>query len=106
MGVPIAIALAAMVLSKAVHGETGTWWDVAWTAAAVSALSGTLLGRHAASPANRVHWTLWAAASTCWLAGQAGWDVFSIVSPDRLPTSPNVADVGWWAFAIPTIRTK
>jgi diguanylate cyclase (GGDEF)-like protein len=99
---PAALAVAAMVVGH-LASEAPLWWDVAWTAAAVSALSGTLLGRHAASPANRVHWTLWAAASTCWLAGQAGWDVFSIVSPDRLPTSPNVADVGWWAFAILTI---
>ncbi len=96
---PAALAVGAMVVGH-LAPEAPLWWDVAWTSAAVSALAGTLLGRGAASSTNRVHWTLWAAASTCWLAGQAGWDAFSIVTPDRLPSSPNVADFGWWAFAI------
>ncbi|HUA50309.1 MAG TPA: diguanylate cyclase [Solirubrobacteraceae bacterium] len=96
---PAALAVAAMIVGH-LAPEAPLWWDVAWTAAAVSALSGTLVGRRAASSVNRVHWTMWAAASMCWLAGQAGWDAFSIVSSDRLPASPNVADVGWWAFAI------
>ena len=67
---------------------------------AVSALTGTLVGRRAAEPRNRGHWTLWSVAAGCWLAGQLGWDAFTIASPTSVPTSPNVADFCWWAFAI------
>jgi len=96
---PTALALAAMVIGHLVSSGTG-WWDVAWTAGAVSALTGTLLGRRAAAPLNRGHWTLWAAASACWLVGQLGWDLFSITSPADVPSSPNMADFGWWGFAV------
>jgi len=95
---PAALALAAMVLGHLASSET-VWWDIAWTAAAVSATCGTLLGRRAAAPPNRSHWTLWAAASVCWLVGQLGWDLFSITSAADVPSSPNIADFGWWAFA-------
>jgi len=96
---PAALAVAAMFVGH-LAPEAPLWWDVAWTAAAVSALAGTLIGRREADAANRGHWNLWAVAVACWLVGQAGWDVFSVISPDRLPSSPNVADFGWWAFAI------
>jgi diguanylate cyclase (GGDEF)-like protein len=96
---PAALALVAMVLGHLTSSGT-LWWDTAWTAAAVSATGGTLLGRRAAARANRGHWTLWAAASGSWLLGQLGWDLFSITSPANVPTSPNVADFGWWAFAV------
>ncbi|MGH2868710.1 MAG: diguanylate cyclase [Solirubrobacteraceae bacterium] len=73
------------------------WWDVAWTAAAGCALTGTLLARGAAAPANRARWTLWSAASGCWLAGQLAWNAFGIVG---FPSSPNLADIAWWGFAV------
>jgi len=96
---PAALALAAMVIGHLASSRS-LWWDIAWTAGAVSGLTGTLLGRRAAAPANRSHWTLWAAASGCWLVGQLGWDLYSIRSAAAVPSSPNVADFGWWAFAV------
>jgi diguanylate cyclase (GGDEF)-like protein len=72
-------------------------WDIAWTAAASAAVAGTLAARGAAAPANRGRWTLWSAASASWLAGQIAWNVFGVTG---FPASPNVADVGWWLFAI------
>ena len=42
-------------------------------------------------------WTLWSAAAGCWLVGQLAWDLFAVVG---LPASPNVADVGYWGFAV------
>jgi len=102
---PATVAVAAMFVGHLAPGAP-LWWDAAWTAAAVSALAGTLLARRVAAAANRGHWTLWAAATGCWLLGQAGWDVFSVISPDRLPSSPNVADLGWWAFAILMILSQ
>ena len=72
-------------------------FDVAWTAAAIGALAGLLLARRNARAENRSRWTLWAVAGACWLGGQIGWDVFGIVG---FPVSPNIADAGWWAFAL------
>jgi diguanylate cyclase (GGDEF)-like protein len=96
---PATLAVVSMALGHFTSSVT-LWWDTAWTSAAFSALTGTLLGRRAASPGNRGHWTLWAVASGFWLAGQIGWDAFTIASPNSVPTSPNVADFCWWAFAI------
>src|SRR5271154_4950739 len=96
---PAAVAEAARVFCHLASTQT-LWWDTAWTAAAVSALIGTLLGRRAAAPPNRSHSTLWAAASGCWLLGQLGWDLFNVTSPANVPSSPNLADFGWWAFAV------
>jgi diguanylate cyclase (GGDEF)-like protein len=97
--VPAALALVSMLLGYLTSFGTLAW-DTAWTAAALSALTGTMVGRRAAEPRNRGHWTLWSVAAGCWLAGQLGWDAFSIASPNSVPTSPNVADFCWWAFAI------
>ena len=91
-----AVAVAAMLASAA--GASATLcWNVAWTAAAVSAITGVLLGRAGARGANRRRWTLWSAAAGCWLIGQLAWDLFAVVG---LPASPNVADVGYWGFAV------
>jgi len=99
VALPAALALVSMLLGYLRWFGTVSW-DTAWTAAALSALTGTLVGRRAADPRNRGHWTLWSIASGCWLAGQLGWDAFTIASPNSVPTSPNVADFCWWAFAI------
>ena len=99
VALPAALALVSMLLGYLTSFGTVSW-DTAWTAAALSALTGTLVGRRAAEPRNRGHWTLWSVAAGCWLAGQLGWDAFTIASPNSVPTSPNVADFCWWAFAI------
>jgi diguanylate cyclase (GGDEF)-like protein len=93
---PAGLAILAMALA-AITADTALWWDVAWTSAAICGLTGTLLGRRAVSGPARARWTLWVAACGCWLIGQLAWDVFAIVG---LPASPNLADFGWWLFAI------
>ena len=95
--VPAAVAASAMVLSRTGPLSPLLWWDVAWTAAAVSALAGTVAARRRAAPANRERWTLWAGASGCWLVGQLAWDVFGLRG---FPQSPNLADFAWWGFAL------
>ena len=85
-----------MALAK-LTGLSTLCWDVASTAAALCALTGMLLARRAAAGADRSCWTLWAAAAGCWLFGQLAWDLFGITGA---PASPNLADLGWWAFAV------
>jgi diguanylate cyclase (GGDEF)-like protein len=96
VALPAGLAIVAMAFAK-LTTLTALGWDVAWTAAAVSALTGTLLARRAAAGWDRSRWTLWAAATGCWLFGQLAWDLFGITGA---PDSPNLADVGWWAFAV------
>ena len=96
VAIPAGVAVVAMLLSKLTK-DAGMWWDVAWTAAAIGALAGTLLARRVASGPNRSRWTFWAGACGAWLFGQLAWDLFGITGS---PASPNPADIGWWAFAI------
>ncbi len=96
MAIPAALALIAMALAD-LTSAGGVLWDLAWTASAVTALSGTLAARRVAVGHHRSRWTLWAAAAGCWLFGQLAWNLFGIVGS---PASPNPADLGWWAFAV------
>jgi diguanylate cyclase (GGDEF)-like protein len=94
---PPVLAVLAMGLAATGALPSQAFWDVAWTAAALGALLGTFAARRAAAPANRERWTLWSAASACWLVGQLAWDLFGIIG---FPTSPSLADVAWWGFAL------
>ena len=94
---PAVVALAAMVLSWAGWASSLVCWDVAWTAASLSAFFGTLAARRVAAPANRERWTLWAVACGLWVFGQVAWNLYGVIG---FPSSPNVADVAWWAFAV------
>jgi diguanylate cyclase (GGDEF)-like protein len=94
--IPAALALVAIALAECTSA-VALWWDMAWTAGAASAVLGTLQARRVASGTHRARWTLWSAAAGCWLFGQLAWNLFGIVGS---PTSPNAADVGWWAFAV------
>ena len=98
---PLLVALAAMLASRLGAWSAGCW-DVAWTAAAVGALAGTLMARRNALEPNRGRWTIWALATACWLGGQIAWDVYGVIG---FPQSPNIADVGWWAFALLVIAS-
>jgi diguanylate cyclase (GGDEF)-like protein len=89
------VAVAAMVLSRLINAPV-LLWDVAWTASALAAHGGTLLGRRRASAANRFRWTMWVAATGCWLLGQLAWNAYG----SHVPPSPNLGDAGWWGFAI------
>jgi diguanylate cyclase (GGDEF)-like protein len=96
VGVPVAVALTAMVLSRVIGQGSPVWWDIAWTASSFSALAGMLLARRAAAQLDRRRWSLWTAAAGSWLTGQMFWNVYGVIG---FPTSPNLADVCWWGFA-------
>ncbi len=96
VAIPGVLAILAMALAE-ITTDTELWWDVAWTSAAICALTGTVVGWRAVTGPARGRWTLWVAACGCWLIGQLAWDVFGIVGA---PASPNLADLGWWMFAI------
>jgi diguanylate cyclase (GGDEF)-like protein len=97
LAVAVPVSFAAMAMSRIDGGWNAGWWDVAWTVAALAATVSTAAAARVALPADRLRWRLWAAASAFWLLGQIGWDVFGVTG---FPTSPNVADVSWWAFAL------
>jgi len=84
---PAGLAIVAIAFAR-LTTLTARGWDVAWTAAAVSTLTGTLLGRRAAAGWDRSRWTLWAAATGCWLFGQLAWDRSGSPARPIAPTSP------------------
>jgi diguanylate cyclase (GGDEF)-like protein len=93
---PLVVALGGMV--GCYSGlNAGTSYNVAWTAAALSATIGTVAARQQARPENRGRWTLWAIATGCWLFGQIMWDLYGAIG---FPQDPNLADIGWWGFAL------
>src|SRR5579884_288803 len=96
---PLAVAALAMLASR-LGPSPSVCFDVAWTAAALSALIGTWLARRAALEPHRSRWTWWAMAAAAWLFGQLAWDVYAV---SGFPRSPNLADAGWWAFALFTM---
>jgi diguanylate cyclase (GGDEF)-like protein len=93
---PLLVALGGMLACYAGLGA-GACFDVAWTAAALSATIGTVAARRRARPENRARWTLWAVATGAWLLGQLLWNAYGVVG---FPSSPNLADISWWAFAL------
>lgn len=93
---PLLVALGAMLACYAGLGA-GACFDVAWTAAALSATIGTVAARRRARPENRARWTLWAVATGAWLLGQLLWNAYGVVG---FPSDPNLADISWWVFAL------
>ena len=83
----------------------GTWsaraapagFDVAWTAGAACAVAGLLVARRSADRATRATWAWLSVAAFSWLLGQLAWNLFELVGS---PGSPNLADAGWWGFAL------
>ena len=64
---------------------------------AACALAGMLAARRASAAEHRYRWGCWVAAAALWLAGQLAWDLFSVIG---FPSSPNVADLCWYGFAV------
>ncbi|HTX30433.1 MAG TPA: diguanylate cyclase [Solirubrobacteraceae bacterium] len=93
---PLMLAVAAMLATR-LGAPHATSYDIAWTAAGVAALAGTLLARGHAHEASHARWNLWALAAGSWLFGQVAWDVYAVAGA---PPSPNLADAGWWGFAV------
>jgi len=94
--VPLFVAFGA-IIARYAGLDAGTCFDVAWTAAALAATTGTAAARRRARPEHRARWTLWAAANAAWLIGQLIWNAYGIVG---FPPDPNLADISWWAFAL------
>ncbi|HTU97791.1 MAG TPA: diguanylate cyclase [Solirubrobacteraceae bacterium] len=92
-----AVAAIAIAASYAIPAHSGLCWDTAWTAAASAAVGGMLMARRASTGRERRRHTLWAAAAGFWLFGQLLWDLYGVMG---FPASPNLADVGWWGFAV------
>src|SRR5262245_41993653 len=90
-----AVAVAAMLAAYAL--PAGPASDTAWTAGAVTAVAGGLAARRASEGSERGRWNWWTAAAASWLVGQLAWNLFSVTG---MPPSPNVADLGWWGFAV------
>ncbi|HET9103706.1 MAG TPA: diguanylate cyclase [Solirubrobacteraceae bacterium] len=97
MWLPATIAVLAIAQSHNGPLSPLLSWNIAWTAAALSAVAGTVSARRRAAAANRERWTLWACAASCWLVGQLAWNGFGLAG---FPQSPNLADFAWWAFAV------
>jgi diguanylate cyclase (GGDEF)-like protein len=93
---PLLLACGGVIAAHAGLGA-GACYDVAWTAAALSATAGALAARRRALAENRARWTLWALGNGAWLLGQGVWDLFGVVG---FPRDPNMADICWWAFAL------
>ena len=91
-----ALALLAVFLTRIIDAPTALW-NIAWTAASVSAVAGMLLARRTAGGERRTRATLLSAAAVAWLVGQIGWDSFSIAGA---PGSRTIADLGYWGFAV------
>jgi diguanylate cyclase (GGDEF)-like protein len=92
----LVVALGAMIACYA-GLKASVCFDVAWTAAALSAVLGTCAARRRARPENRERWTLWTIATGCWLFGQLLWDLYGVIG---FPQNPNLSDLGWWGFAL------
>ncbi|MGA9857994.1 MAG: diguanylate cyclase [Solirubrobacteraceae bacterium] len=97
VGLPNVGAVLAMVVSRLAPALSPYCWDTAWTLASFSAFAGMMLARRVAPAADRGRWSLWAAAAGSWFVGQMLWNLYGIIG---FPQSPNLADVGWWAFAV------
>jgi diguanylate cyclase (GGDEF)-like protein len=96
---PLAVAAAAMIASR-IGASPSLCFEVAWTSAAIGALAGTWLARSRAVEPHRSRWTWWTLAAAAWLFGQLAWDLYGVIG---FPTSPSLADAGWWAFALFTM---
>src|SRR3954453_22393739 len=92
-----AIAMIAMMVGVWVPDAARLGFNTAWTAAGVCALAALLRARRAAQGPQRAPWTGFALAAGSWLFGQVAWDLFAVAGT---PPSPNVADGGYWGFAV------
>ena len=95
------VAIGVMVGAELGLSQTLAW-NAAWTAAAIGAFGAMLLARATARRENRPRLTLWSAAAASWLVGQIAWDVFAT---GGTPPSPNIADAGYWGFALLVIAS-
>jgi PAS domain S-box-containing protein len=101
--VPVAIlsaaGLALALFALLAAGEARTWAiNASWLTVGVAATIGASAARkRAVAPSQRQGWTLLLAACAAWLLGELGWTVLTVVSPSA---SPNLADPGWYGFAV------
>lgn len=92
----LGVSLLALLATRFIDAPT-LLWNIAWTTGAVSALASMLLAHRASTGERRIRSALLAAATASWLVGQLAWDVFAVAG---MPGSPNLADIGYWGFAL------
>ncbi len=88
--------LSATVVAYFLTGRVQGWVvNGGWMALATACVIALAARRHAASVA-RPAWTLLLIGAACWAFGQALWVLWLFVDA---PATPNLADLGWYAFA-------
>jgi diguanylate cyclase (GGDEF)-like protein len=90
-------AVALQVAAYAWPGARTALSDGAWTAAALAGVIGAAAAVGDAQGNQRHGWRLILGACAVWLLGQLLYDLYGATS---FPSSPNLADLSWLAFAV------
>lgn len=91
-------ALVATIASFLLDGDSRTHvGNAGWLLAGSASVLAFAAGRRRTPVGARRLWTLLLIATTSWTLGQALWTLYAFIPA---PSSPNVADLGWYVFAI------
>jgi PAS domain S-box-containing protein len=92
-----AVGMSATVAAYFLTGRMQGWTiNGAWMTLAVAGVVALAAARVRALPSARLAWTLLLVGAVCWAFGQGLWVLWLFVPA---PTTPNLADFGWFAFA-------
>jgi PAS domain S-box-containing protein len=93
-----ALGSSATVVAYFLTGRAQGWTvNAAWLTLGVAFVIAMAAARRRAQPSARVAWTLLLAGALCWAFGQVLWVLWLFVPA---PATPNLADFGWYAFAV------
>jgi len=92
-----ALGTSATVVAYFLTGRVQGWTvNGAWMTLGIAGVVAMTAARRRAQPSARLAWTLLLAGAVCWAFGQALWVLWLFVPA---PSTPNLADLGWYAFA-------
>jgi PAS domain S-box-containing protein len=94
-----AASALAMGIAYTWHGAALEGSTVSWTLAGIFAVLGVASARRRAPAEQRRGWSILLAGSVAWLGAEVAYNVYALVG---FPASPNLADIGWFAYAICT----